>query len=109
MNNENFYEIETEETEDCGICLGDIVNRKKCSDCNFIACTICIEDWFVEKQTCPQCRKKNTWEIPQSILNVLNQVPINEQISFTRGGQLIIVAHSYDAFRVMAGIGRLRL
>ena len=48
----------------CEICKTDIeiLEKRNCNDCSFIACKRCIETWFNTSLECPQCRKEESWE-----------------------------------------------
>ena len=44
--------------EQCNICMEDIeVGRKMMRlDCKHVFCQVCIERWFADHNTCPNCR-----------------------------------------------------
>ena len=47
------------EYDQCGICLEDITFKQfKKLDCNHTFHKICIERWYLNKSTCPLCRKE---------------------------------------------------
>ena len=55
------------ETSYCSICLEDCVEGQRVrslNECFHIFHMKCIENWFIEKQICPTCRKEYHVEIP---------------------------------------------
>jgi hypothetical protein len=53
----------------CSICLENISEGSRVrllNECNHIFHNICIDKWFLEKSSCPTCRKEYTLIIPKS-------------------------------------------
>ena len=60
---QQFHQFLADETlvgDQCGVCLGDIeVGRRMMRlDCDgqHVFCQVCVEGWFADHNTCPNCR-----------------------------------------------------
>jgi len=44
----------------CNVCHGKyITNKNYCNNCSVYICDNCLHNWFLEKDICPICRKKD--------------------------------------------------
>lgn len=70
MNKRKLEEIYKDLCDEfsCTICM-DLILDAACLSCGHAFCQNCIQKWFVEKKTCPQCRNNNVSFVPSKVID----------------------------------------
>ncbi len=58
---------------ECNICELVLVKPKMCSECEWLNCGECVENWLKKQKTCPRCAVPyEAAKVTRTILNTLN-------------------------------------